>query len=478
MPESRYIALKREFQNVCKRVLKKNLSTNPERHREYLTDLVSTYNAVIAYVESFHESLDSIEREIFRNDWIYLRDKVISVFAKLNVSIGAPRSFFSPLLIGDILGNYSENNTPEDLPENRITPDPRPSISNTEPPRLTRNKFVQTTKPVFKPRALSFSDSELYYGFSELFHDSTMAPLTSVEFIRIAAQTINRNYDGNPLGLSAFINSVELLKELSNAEVAAIFLRFVKSKLEGKALESVPADAANVDEIITALRQQIQPDNSKVVAGRLLALKPDKAKMTDFSEQAEKLAEALQRSLIIEGISRDKAREMTIDKTVEVCRSAARSDLVKAVLASTKFDSPKEAIAKFIVETSTEEKEKQVLAYRTFQRQNGRRSNRYNGNKSVRGKFNNNYSNRNNSGNNGGRGNNGYNNNNNYRNSGNNRSNRDNSNGNGRGRNNYGNNNGGGYRGNNGNNNRNVRYAENYEAPQQQQQLGEAQNRN
>lgn len=475
MSENRYSVLKREFLNVCKRVLKRDLSTNPVKHREYLTDLVRTYNAIVVHVESFHESLNDSAKEVFRDDWIKLRDKVVSFFAKLNVSIEVPRRFFVHLSIDDILQNYLENNAPVD--ENPKSPDPIPLILVSEPPHLGRARTTQTIKQTSRPRVLSFSsdlsDSELFYGFSEIFYP-TMANLTAPEFLRLAAQTINRNYDGNPLGLQAFINSVQLLSELSNNAVAAIFLRFVKSKLEGKALECVPADANTVDEIITALNNQIKPDNSKVVAGKLLALKPDKAKLTDFTEQAEKLAEALQRSLIIEGISQAKAREMTIDKTVEVCRTAARSDLVKSVLASTKFDSPKEVVAKFVVETSTEEKEKQILTYRTFQKQNRRGTgNRFNDNRALRGRFNNNGQG-NRFGYNGGRMN-YYN----YRNFGNNRPNRGGFNANNRGRNNFrGNNNGGNRSNNTNNNNRNVRYAENYEAPQQQQQLGEAQNRN
>lgn len=39
----------------------------------------------------------------------------------------------------------------------------------------------------------------------------------------------------------------------------------------------------------------------------------------------------------MEGISANKAQEMTIDTTVEMCRASPRSDLVKAILASTHF---------------------------------------------------------------------------------------------------------------------------------------------
>lgn len=495
-----YTFLKDEFRKVCKRVLKENLSSNPAKHREYLTDLANTFNAIITYVADFYDSFDTHTKNSFREEWIYFRDKTLLVYGKLNVSIATPREFFTPLSLDEILHSYEENNKlrAESIPPSSLVLPTQiisesatastSTLTNSTVGSVSQNpkgesfqkksvpKATQTNK-FQKTRGEQPPDSDLFLNFENLFN-SNMA-LTPVEFIRIAAQTINRNYDGNPLGLDAFVNSVDLLKEVSNADVNAIFLRFVKSKLEGKALESIPAEPASVDEIITALRRQIQPDNSKVVAGRLLALRPDRSKLVEFTEQAEKLADALQRSLIIEGISQAKAREMSIEKTVEVCRGAARSDLVKSVLASTKFESPKEVIAKYIVESSTEEREKQILAFRTYQKQN-KRGNRGN-NSSTRGRSNgnndNNYRNRNGRSSNR---NNNYNNNNNrnYNNRGNNYNNGGNngqSNGgqyNNRGRNNYNNN--GGNRNNN--DNRNVRYSENCDAPQLQ--LGEIQNRN
>lgn len=231
-----------------------------------------------------------------------------------------------------------------------------------------------------------------------------------------------------------------------------LFLQLVRSKLTKKANEVVPKNAANVDQIINGLKENIKPDNSKVLAGRFLALKADKSKLTKFSVQAQELAEALQRSLIIEGIPQNKAREMTIEWTVELCRNAARSDLVRSVLASAKFDSPQEVVSKYIVEANTEEKEKQILSYKSYNnnRTNKNKSNNYNYNNrgnNYRGKkrYNNNGNSRR------------FNNNNNNNQNGNNNNNR------GRRYNNSYNNNG---NRNYNNDQRNVRYAENWEAPQ------------
>lgn len=179
-----------------------------------------------------------------------------------------------------------------------------------------------------------------------------------------------------------------------------------------------------------------------------MALRLDKKQVQDFSKVAEELADSFKRSLIVEGITQAKANEMAIDKTIEMCRASAKNDLVKSILAASTFENTKEVIAKLVVETATDNTEKQVLAYQKFQNNNrgrGRGNNRFN-----------NYNGRRN-----------FNNNNNDR-----RGNNNNRRGRGRGNNRYNNyNNNNNYHNNDQSGNRNnyVRYVE---APQQQLDLG------
>lgn len=427
MPEDgddAYSILREEFFKVCKRVLKKELTANVEKHREYLKDLAAAYNDIVQFVSEFYDSLLPGDQETFLSDSTVFRSKLQAVYNRLNVTLKPPADSFSLLSAKNILENFNSNQSSSNIDNMAATPDEK------------------------------------------------------LKFIQAASQTINRPFGGDPLALAAFVNSVKLLKEITAANLQQTLLSFILTRLEGKALECVPRNAADVDEIIAALETNIQPDNSKVVAGRLLALKPDRAKLASFSEQAESLAESFQRSLIIEGISQAKAREMSIEKTVEVCRNAARTELVKAVLASTKFDSPKEVIAKYIVESSTEEKERQILALRAYQRQNRRGNGSTFGNYRGRNGNNRNQGNRYNSNN---------------RNSNNGNANRNSGyggqgNGDGyrgynggsgnfgrnRGYNNYRNNQNSDNR--NGGGNRNVRYTENFQAPQVP--LGDANNQN
>lgn len=176
---------------------------------------------------------------------------------------------------------------------------------------------------------------------------------------------------------------------------------FVLTRLTGKAQECVRKNPTSVDEIITDLEKYIKPDNSKIKEGRMQSLRFNSNRVQEFTQQTEKLAEALQRTLIIEGISQEKAKEMTVDRTVDMYRQTAHTDFVETAIASTTFAIPKDVLAKFVIENSKEKQEKQILAIR----QNSRTYQNRNPNGRGRGNFNgkrrfNNYNQNNSYGNN------------------------------------------------------------------------------
>lgn len=387
---SQFAAYKENFNKVAKRVLKKDLSTNSETLQQYERDLRAEYEIINNYAAEFYNNLDINNRRIIRDDILLIRDKLHRCFANLKIKY-------------DIL-DRTFHEIDDDL--------------NEEEEEERENNG-----------------------------DGKMAELTIVELLRLAAQTINKNYNGDPLGLVAFINSVDLLKSVACATTLPTLKQFILTKLEGKALEAVPQTPASIDEIINSLKANIKPDSSKVVAGRMMALRAEKTSLKDYTKQAEELADALKRSLMVEGISQPKAQEMAIDKTIEMCRASAKTDLVKSILASTTFNDPKDVVAKFVVESATETSEKQVLAFRTNNHFSKNRKGRNNYKRNGGNNFNRNYNQRQNNYNNN------YNNNNNR-----------NNNGRNPGHGGYRRNNNN-YSANNGNNNRNVRYAENSDVP-------------
>lgn len=159
---------------------------------------------------------------------------------------------------------------------------------------------------------------------------------------------------------------------------------FILTKLQGKALEIIPETANTIEAIVNALKAKIKPENSKVVEGRMMALRADKSNLQDYAKRAENLADCLKRSLILEGISETKAQEMVIDKTIELCRANSNSPVVISILQSAKFDSAKEVVAKYIIQSNKSKHEQQILSFQKRQNNNnnqyGNRNNNYNRN--------------------------------------------------------------------------------------------------
>lgn len=104
-----------------------------------------------------------------------------------------------------------------------------------------------------------------------------------------------------------------------------------------------------------------------------MAPRADENNLTKFSERAEELAEQYRRSLCTEGFSKEKAKEIAIEKKVDLCRKSARSERLQAIIAATKFSEPKEVIAKMIVEINHLKLDKNATQNTHNNTSNGRR---------------------------------------------------------------------------------------------------------
>lgn len=228
---------------------------------------------------------------------------------------------------------------------------------------------------------------------------------TPKDLITMAHHLINYRYSGDPLALDSFIDAIDVLKDLCENQNKAIMLKFLMSKLDGKAREAITITPETPDDIISQLRSTIKTESSKVIEGRILALRADKTNLTTFAERAEELAEQFRRSLVVEGYSKQKAKELTIEKTTELCRKSARNDTVKAVLAASTFSEPKEVIAKMIVEINNLKSDRNPNTYTHKYNNNNKNGNNHANNRNSR-QNNRNYNNNSNNNRNGNRSNN------------------------------------------------------------------------
>lgn len=265
-----------------------------------------------------YSSFNEQAKSVIESETSKLREKLLHSFQKLNSPYGLSRELFSRVIKRVSMSNESDVNGTGD------------------------NSGVQTEEG-----------------------DRSNMSMTIRDYLRLCAQTIPKNYSGDPLGLTAFIRAIRMLRDLTEENQEDSLLNFIMTRLEGKAQDAVPAEPESIQEIIDSLKEKIKHDSSKVISGRITAMKNQKIQMNDFSKQMEELTDSLKRALMFEGMTQDKANEMAVDKAVEICRASARSVETKAILGGGNFKDAKEVLSKFAIESSEEkEKEKQVFSFK------------------------------------------------------------------------------------------------------------------
>lgn len=324
--ESEYTELKKDFDREYKRIqpykTTRPLTADLNLRAEYKNCIVATYNEIISFVCTSYAHFTQDEIKVIQNRLTALRSKLKECFEILKVTYK-----FEPNLLQQI-----------DI--DKIT-----EITDTSPIDNNSNHSGTINSDSDSDSAETVTDNTQPQNVQLANNMAQSAP----DFIRLANQTLHVRFDGDPSALECFLDGIDLLKDLCEEQNKGTFLKFVKTRLEGKARELI-GDPKDVDEIVSVLKASIKPESSKVIEGRFLALRADKCSLFKFSERAEKLAEQLNRSLFVEGYSKEKAMEITIDKTVEMCLKSVKHDRIKSVLDSTVFSDPKEVISKMITQ--------------------------------------------------------------------------------------------------------------------------------
>lgn len=352
---------------------------------EYKRDLIRTFNDLVAYVRENIRSFSSEQRLEYSDKVSDDLNKLKLSFDVLNLDYTFDKNFFTSIDITQVVEIVDDTQTFE--------------------------TFEATQSDLSLQNSLNNSDFEIPNISTDISTDTieqtsdTMSPPTPTQaqtvkdFIQIAHNMINYRFSGDPLALDSFIDSIDLLKDLCEDNNKNILLKFVMTKLEGKAREAIMTNPRNVDDIITQLRSSIKFESSKVIEGRILALRSDKTSLTKFAERAEELSDQYRRSLVAEGFTREKAKELTIEKAKEICRKNTRSDRAVAIIESTQYSEPKEVIAKMIIEINKLKTDRQQT---NFSQDNvgNENENNFSGNRTPNNdnKRNNNYNNSNNNG--------------------------------------------------------------------------------
>lgn len=358
---------------------------------EAFENLLDCYNTVVNYAAIDYENKKHKTKEQIQTSISVNRITLQRVYEKLGIPLTLPGKLLSTI-------HYLPNSRRET------------TVSATQTERVTVETLATQSEPTNVDN--SYTQSErVNTGHSATQTDGPIIPQISTmdkaHFLKLCGSQINYTYSGDPLALESFIASIDLLKDVGT-DLSDTLKLFVLARLSGKAQECVRKNPNSVDQIVEDLKKYIKPDNSKVIEGRLQALRFNAGKPQEFTTQAEELSEALQRTLILEGVGQEKAREMTVERTVDLCRQSSKTDFVRGVIAAAAmtFKTPKEVLATFVVENGKEKTEKQILTLRSQnnrtnnqnRQSNGRGRGNFNGNR-QRNYNNNNYQNNWNNGN-------------------------------------------------------------------------------
>lgn len=427
--------LKDKFEKSQKKVKKYETRSLDDKDRKigYKNELVEEFNKIIVWIASNIDGFSEQSQE-------KLLDKIDKISDVLEVRLKTLG--FRIVFPEDRLHLLNENSVSE-LEESERTEineiDDSLEFDEDDVSDSLKSKVNNTEKVGENSGTSDVTNNSLPIVHLSVNNNSQIMVLSALEFLNLCARHINNSYGGEPGGLTPFLNTIKLLRSTYEGRTHdEALINFLMTKLTGKALNCVAAEPASVDEIVTSLRNYIKPEGSKSIVGKMLALRADRNNFTDYVKRTEELADSFKQALILEGIPHENANRMTIDKTIELCRSNTTSSTVKSILASTPFEQARDVVAKFVIESRTDTNEHKVLQFqsnhrysnsRGFQRNNFNRNNRSYGQNHNNHSYNNNSNNRNFRGR-------GNNNGNNFRNNNNNRggSNRHHNNGNNNGR--------------------------------------------
>lgn len=369
--------LREDFNVIWKRVepyvQRRNLTKDKNKIQQYINDLVETFNKISRYYARIYRSQNLETQNTLKELWTNNFQKIYRAFQILHANYTFKNNYFEQIDLSliQISEEQSEARTTEtassDNSESEDNLTDKSGVQKveqnsgtedtTEHETNARTEDQQPQPSVSGTGAVESNNSEQNLSNlslnSEILEEPATMPQTKTEFMRLAGPILNYKYDGEPLKLNTFITDVELVTEMAETEQTDLCFKFIKSKLEGRALEAMPETYTTVAEITKALKEKIKPDSSKVIAGKISSLRLIKGNYTSFAKQAEELAESLRRSLVNEGMTKAKAEEMAIEETQKLCRKSTNVDLVRSAVTIGVFSSPAEVIAKFITESDT-----------------------------------------------------------------------------------------------------------------------------
>lgn len=192
------------------------------------------------------------------------------------------------------------------------------------------------------------------------------------EFDIKQANSIVQMYDGSAENLAAFIDSAMLLGVLTTAANKPLALKFLRTKLTGKARLGLPNEFATIAALVADIKKRCEVKTTpEVILARMKAIKEkDTAKLCDTIDE---LTSNLAAMYMAQEVPSEVAQKMATKAGVETLKEKIQNHDTKLILKAGSFATIQEALQK-VRENATSENSSQVLYFRA---ERGRRNFHY-----------------------------------------------------------------------------------------------------
>lgn len=179
------------------------------------------------------------------------------------------------------------------------------------------------------------------------------------------ATALVQPYDGSAEGLDAFLDATSLLAEITPATQVATMLKFLKTRLTGKARLGLPENINTIAELEQNIRQRcaskITPDN---IIAKMKAIK-QRGSVEDFCEEVDSLTAKLKAVYLEKKMPNELANSMATKKGVETLINGTNSQDNKLILKAGTFSDIKDAIQKLLENSNNNTNNSQILNFNT-----------------------------------------------------------------------------------------------------------------
>lgn len=280
-----------KFILIAKRILKSNLTTNPETLERYRVDIITAYNLFVDYIAPRYRALTPGENELGETYFSYIeyvRNKLLSCLQKLGYTYLFSRDAFEAVDSNLVIPLIAEDNQDE------MAPNP-----------LSKNEFITI--------------------YSKFLYE----------------------YDGSADKKQAFLDALSLVDEGAEDNMNTA-VRMIKSKLIGKARSYVTDSDVTVQAIIDKLTVCVKSDSSDSLVAKMKNIKQNGKSATTYITEIEKLCNSLRTSFISEGMSCEMAEKHTTTRAVEAIKQNTHSNELKTIIKAGTFNNVNDLVGKFV----------------------------------------------------------------------------------------------------------------------------------